>query len=352
MTTPPPPPDTRDTDSDQTGRHGRLALYFATEPKRGTRADGPGGAHNYNPGSGSSGSSDHEDPMRPAAPKRGDNAPPTVLADQLAVPPLHVQRVMYCEESLPAMAYLYMMSSSGGMLGGDRYAIDITLGEESMVHLTTQGATRIYQTGSAPATQETRIKMHKNSYMELMPDQIIPYARSKYVQKTSIEIDRSATLVYTEVLSSGRQASGESFEYDLCSLETAAFDTAKRPLIYDSTRITGDTDITAAGVMHGHKVMGTAYVLLPETYLDGIYEEVARVIAERCNHNLDHNNDDNGSSGGLRTEGGVTITHDDSGIVARVLGRRSEDISAILFAVAAAVRSRVLDAPLAPLRKG
>ena len=51
----------------------------------------------------------------------------TVIKEQYSRVPLFVQRAMYLEETLPAMAYVYIVSPSGGILQGDRYQIDIKL---------------------------------------------------------------------------------------------------------------------------------------------------------------------------------------------------------------------------------
>ena len=51
----------------------------------------------------------------------------TVAKEQYSKVPLYTQRVLYLEESLPSMAYMYIISPSGGILQGDRYRMDITL---------------------------------------------------------------------------------------------------------------------------------------------------------------------------------------------------------------------------------
>ena len=69
----------------------------------------------------------------------------TVVKEQYSKVPLYTQRALYLEESLPSMAYMYIISPSGGILQGDRYRMDITLTNNALAHITTQGATRIYR---------------------------------------------------------------------------------------------------------------------------------------------------------------------------------------------------------------
>ncbi len=49
----------------------------------------------------------------------------TVVKEQYSKAPLFTQRALYLEESLPSMAYIHIMSPSGGILQGDRYRMDI-----------------------------------------------------------------------------------------------------------------------------------------------------------------------------------------------------------------------------------
>lgn len=260
----------------------------------------------------------------------------TVLSEQFAEAPFHAQRAMYCEESLPEMAYLYMMSSSGGILDGDSHRTEITLEEGAMVHLTTQGATRIHGAGPAGARQGVRMDLGRDSYLEFIPDQIIPYRDSRYVQKTSITAHDSATLVYTEVLSSGRLAMAESFQYESCLLETVATGRDGRTRFADVAHIEPKRrDVSAYGVMGGYKVAGSAYVLAPQPYVPGLYGDLNGLA----------------SSGEGSTAGGASIMPDGSGVLVRVLGYAAGDVSGMMLSAAALVRRRVLGASFSDIRK-
>src|ERR687895_732822 len=73
---------------------------------------------------------------------------------------------MYLEESLPSMAYMFIMSPSGGILQGDRYRMDITLKNNAFFHLTTQGATRLYRMDKNYATQLVNITVGEGCYLK------------------------------------------------------------------------------------------------------------------------------------------------------------------------------------------
>jgi urease accessory protein len=140
----------------------------------------------------------------------------TVAKEQYSKVPLYTQRALYLEESLPSMAYMFIMSPSGGILQGDRYRMDITLKNNAFFHLTTQGATRLYRMDKNYATQLVNITVGEGCYFEFIPDQIIPYRSSRFYQNVTLNAHDNSTMIYSEILGPGRVSSGESFEYDIC----------------------------------------------------------------------------------------------------------------------------------------
>src|SRR5919107_5270743 len=149
-------------------------------------------------------------------PERGK----TVVKEQYSKVPLFTQRALYLEESLPSMAYMYIISPSGGILQGDRYRMDITLKNNAFFHLTTQGATRLYRMDKNYATQLVNITVGEGCYFEYIPDQIIPYRNSRFYQNVTLNTHDNSTMVYSEIVVPGRVGSGESFEYDICYMKT------------------------------------------------------------------------------------------------------------------------------------
>ena len=259
----------------------------------------------------------------------------TVLAGHSARAPFHVQRVMHCDESLPNMAYLYMMSTSGGTLGGDLHRIDITLEENAAAHITTQGATRIYGTRSEAAAQATEIALRGGSYLEFMPDQTIPYGNSRYSQTTRITASRTATLVYTDVVASGRRAMGESFQFDSFRTETVAQDDAGDVIFCDVAVLEPKRrGVAGYGVMGGHTVVGTVYILVPKSHTARLYGMVNSLVS---NHPT--------------VPGGASTMRGDAGVLVRLLGGDARSVMKLARNVASIVREELLGVPLPDDRK-
>src|SRR5438128_2608486 len=112
----------------------------------------------------------------------------TVVKEQYSKIPLFTQRALYLEESLPSMAYIYIMSPSGGILQGDRYRMDIVLKNKACAHITTQGATRVYRMERNYATQIVNVVVDDGCYLEFVPDQIIPFRDSRFYQTLNLKV--------------------------------------------------------------------------------------------------------------------------------------------------------------------
>ena len=259
----------------------------------------------------------------------------TVITKQFSQVPLQIQRAVYPENSLPGMAYLYIISPSGGILQGDRYKTDIMLKNNAVSHITTQGATRIYSMNSNSATQMVNITLDKNCYLEYIPDQIIPYQNSRYYQKVNLNIHDDATLIYSEVLTPGRIAMNESFDYDICYLRTYCKNQNNRFRCLENMKIEPKKyDMKIKGVLGKYNIVGTVYILTKKEKI----EKLEEVINEKIEKSE------------LITYG-TSILPNESGIIVKILGNNTEDIFEKVYDIVKITRKEILDAEFTKLRK-
>ena len=129
------------------------------------------------------------------------------------------QRVVRAFAGEDGMAVTHLHNLSGGILGGDRLHLEVTVGPQAQAQLTTTGATRIYRHRPGPdASQQTILRVGAGGLLEYLPDPLIPFARARYQQQVSIELAQDAGLFYWEVIAPGREASGEIFAYERVGL--------------------------------------------------------------------------------------------------------------------------------------
>jgi len=138
-----------------------------------------------------------------------------------------------CEQQLPLRvvrafplddggALVHLHNLSGGVLGGDRLNVSIEVGPRAVAQVTSTGATRIYRSrqNAEPGESRLQIKVEDDGLVEYLPDQLIPFAGSRYRQETRIDLGMNAGLFWWEIVAPGREARNELFAYELLLLKT------------------------------------------------------------------------------------------------------------------------------------
>ena len=262
----------------------------------------------------------------------------TVIREQYTRVPLFTQSAMYLEESLPAMAYVYIVSPSGGILQGDRYRIDITLDNNTLAHVTTQGATRIYKMEKNYASQIVNITVGEGSFFEYIPDQIIPFRNSRFYQEVELNVHDNATMIYSEVIVPGRVASGEAFDYDICYIKTVGKNHLGRLRFIDTVKLEPKNENPKAeGILGNLKVVGTMYVVTKESYVNALQYEISEKIKV-----LEVKG---------KISGGTSILPSRQGVIVRILGNSAEDMKEIIFKVVSIARKQIVGASFSGIRK-
>ncbi len=117
---------------------------------------------------------------------------------------------------------MHLNNVSGGVLAGDRLALDVTVEAGAAAQITTTGATRLYRhrAGAFDSEQSTTLLVGENARLEYLPDPLIPYAGSRHTQRIDIRLAAGAVLFWWETLAPGRQAAGESFAFERLRIES------------------------------------------------------------------------------------------------------------------------------------
>jgi urease accessory protein len=259
----------------------------------------------------------------------------TVIKDQFSRVPLFTQKALYLEESIPSMAYVYIMTPSGGILQGDRYRIDLALSNNAHAHITTQGATRIYRMERNYATQMVNIFVDDDCYLEYIPDQIIPYRDSCFYQTVDMKVHENATMVYSEMLAPGRVASGESFEYNIVYMTTHAENQKGETRFSDVFVLEPKKfNLKAIGVLGDYSVVGSLYILTKFNYVKQLIYEINNCLQKFPD-----------------VRGGATILPHDCGVMVRMLGKIADNLKSVIYEIINIVRKIITGASFSGIRK-
>jgi urease accessory protein len=258
----------------------------------------------------------------------------TVVKEQYSKVPLFTQRALYLEESIPSMAYIYIISPSGGILQGDRYRMDIKLKNNAYAHITTQGATRVYRMENNYATQIVNVIVDDGCYFEFVPDQIIPYKNSRFYQTVNLNVHDNATMIYSEMIVPGRVASGESFEYDICYMKALAKNQKEILRFMDIAILEPKkSNLKTLGILGTFNVFASVYILTMAKYVTELNEAI------------------NSSMQNFKISGGATILPHNSGVLVRMLGSVASELRNAIYEIIKISRKIILNATFSGIRK-
>jgi urease accessory protein len=175
-----------------TGRHGRAELHFA---RRGSR---------------------------------------TILQRQYASVPAQIIRPFY--EPDDECAYIYLLTPTGGMLGGDRLDIHVVLESGAQVCLTTASTTKVHPASDIPAEQSVVIELGPGSSLEYLPEPTILFREACWRQRTIVHRATDSRLLFAEGWSAGRVARQEVFAFSCLETSVEVY-SAERLSLFDRMHI-------------------------------------------------------------------------------------------------------------------
>ncbi len=256
----------------------------------------------------------------------------TEIADRYQQVPLQVQKVLHPHPAFPGMAWVYVLTVTGGIVQGDRLQTEIVARDGAQVHLTTPAATKIYRSPASPASHRLHIRAGAGTYVEYLPGPVIPFRGSRFLEDVTLVAQPTATLVYGGILSPGRVAMGESHAYDLyTSRVTAQRDDGALEFLDVTHLAPAAVNPKRSGLLGKFDVLGTLHLLTATV--------PARDLSDRLHGLLQNQGEILAGASELPSGRGVTV---------RILGPRVEPVAAAIGAVVAAARDTLHPSPTAP----
>lgn len=136
----------------------------------------------------------------------------TVLQKCFCSPPLKIADIT--EDRKGKELQVMLMSSSPGILDGDVYEQQISVGAGCHLELTTQSYQRLFQMKEG-ATQTVEVHLAPGSSFFYLPHPVVPHAQSIFTAKNTIHVAEDCTLVWGEIISCGRKMNGEVFKFSM-----------------------------------------------------------------------------------------------------------------------------------------
>ena len=217
--------------------------------------------------------------------------------------PLKVQRALYPESA--RICHAVLLHTAGGMVGGDRLLIDISLAPQARVVLTTAAASKIYRMPTQEARQKVTIKIATGACLEWLPQETILFDQARLRQELMVQLEPEAGWLGWDIYRFGRTARGEQFHSGEWRSHTEVWQSGI-PLWIDRQWLPGRPErIECPHGLGGYPVVGTlAWVGQP------VETDLVRLLRSRW-------------SG---THGEIGVTRLQQGVVCRYRGPSTQDV--------------------------
>lgn len=163
----------------------------------------------------------------------------TRLARQRVSMPLAFQKVLYPEG--PSVCHGVILHPPGGFAKGDQLGIDISLGRDTDVVLTTPGAGKFYGS-TRQAAQRVTVQIESDAHLAWVPQESILFDGANLSSSLRVELGDQATWMGWDIWRFGRSGAGEQFLQGNWRAATEVWRDG-RPLWIDRQELAGGTSL-------------------------------------------------------------------------------------------------------------
>ncbi|MCR6631897.1 MAG: urease accessory protein UreD [Magnetospirillum sp.] len=108
-----------------------------------------------------------------------------------------------------------LVTTSGGLTGGDRQDIAVAVGEGTRASVVASAAEKIYRSTGADAAVEVSLAAGPGAWLEFLPQETILFDGARLRRRTTVDLAATAEVLAGEMLVFGRTARGERFTHGL-----------------------------------------------------------------------------------------------------------------------------------------
>lgn len=233
--------------------------------------------------------------------------------------------------------YYFLISTGGGFTEGETYLQEVSLGEQCHAIVTTQTPNYIYKCdGGRLTSQNNRVEIGKDSFLEYYIDETIPYARARFRQNTEIQMAPGSRLIMTDGLTAGWSEDEEPFQYRDIGLKTD-IRMDGRLLFHDFLLVNPEEDhMHEIGCFEGSMNYNSA-VIIDEGVDEAMLEELRNFLNQKF-------------TGSEEVRFGLSLL-DRYGLVLRVLGKSIVENREVVYSMTGYYREKILGYPHFALRK-
>ena len=103
-----------------------------------------------------------------------------------------------------------LVNTAGGMTGGDVFDIDVAVGAQAQLVMTTAAAEKVYRSLGAPAVINVKMTVAEGASLAWLPQETILFNNARLSRTIEVELTEGAQLLLVEPLVFGRIGMGET----------------------------------------------------------------------------------------------------------------------------------------------
>lgn len=156
-------------------------------------------------------------------------------------------RVLFPEPEPGEPPQAVLLTTSGGVTGGDALTMAIEIGPGATAVATTQAAEKVYRAapGGGPCRIDVSVRVAERATLDWLPQETIVFQGALLKRRTVADVEPGAALLACEMVVLGRAASGERFVsgllLDTWSVRRADQRQSGRLVWTDALRVEGET---------------------------------------------------------------------------------------------------------------
>ena len=194
-------------------------------------------------------------------------------------------RVLFPTPALGDPPLAVLVTTSGGLVAGDRLDIGVRLASGAAAHVTASAAEKIYR--STGATTVIRQTLSVGAALEFLPLGTILFDGARLSRETTVDLAAGAWFLGGDIVVLGRRASGERFAAGLLR-EVWQVRRDGRLVWGDSLLLDGDVAaiINNPACFAGAAAFATMIMVPPKQILPQLLQDARRLLSARTNQGL------------------------------------------------------------------
>ena len=174
-------------------------------------------------------------------------------------------RVLFPRQADGAPKEAVIVTTSGGVVGGDRLRFEIGAVANCVATVTTQAAEKIYRATGADSEIDVTVSAINCGFLEWMPQETILFDGARLRRRTRLDIQGTARVLAGEIVVFGRRARDEKFTRGFLHDDWRIFQDGR--LVWaDALHLSGDIGAAIANVhaFDGAAAVATAIYCAPD----------------------------------------------------------------------------------------